>query len=375
MNGRLWKKIDWIFFGLIMLLVAIGFMLIFSSSKGLVEDTNLIIIKSIFFLIVGLIIIFIVSSVDYLKYMELEKFLYIVMIVMLLSVLIFGQDINGAKSWFSLGIFSIQPAEFSKIFLILCLGGFFNRNFNNLNTFTQIFKSFRYILLPFILIMLQPDLGTAMVYVFIVFGMLFFSSANKKKVCIVLLSGLGLILGWLALHLIFGVPIPLAEYQIQRFIVFLDPYNDGKNGLGAGYNITQALIASGSGGFFGKGFGNATQINFLPEHHTDFIFSVIGEEFGFIGVIVLLVIYFFFLLKVLSIAYECLNNYGFIIIIGFVSMFLFHIVENIGMNISLMPVTGIPLPFISYGGSNLWTNLIACGIIFSISIRRTKEIF
>ena len=375
MNRDLWEKTDWIFFGLTMLLVAMGFALIFSSAKGLAEDANLIIIKSIFFLIIGLIIIFIVGSVDYLKYMEMEKLLYAIMMIMLLAVLVFGQDINGAKSWFSLGVFGIQPAEFSKILLILCLGGFFNRNFDNLNTWVQILKAFLYILPPFALIMLQPDLGTAMVYIFVVFGMLFFSNANKKIICIILFSGLGLIAGWLALHLIFGVLIPLAEYQIQRFTVFLDPYNDGKNGLGAGYNIVQALIASGSGGLFGKGFGNATQINFLPEHHTDFAFSVIGEEFGFIGGVVLLVIYFFFLLKALSIAHECLNHYGFIVIIGFVSMFLFHIVENIGMNISLMPVTGIPLPFISYGGSNLWTNLMACGIIFSISMRRTKEIF
>ena len=375
MNRDLWKKTDWIFFGLTMLLVAMGFALIFSSAKGLAEDANLIIIKSIFFLIVGLIIIFIVGSVDYLKYMEMEKLLYAIMMIMLLAVLVFGQDINGAKSWFSFGAFGIQPAEVSKILLILCLGGFFNRNFDNLNTWTQIFKAFLYILPPFALIMLQPDLGTAMVYIFVVFGMLFFSNANKKIVSIILFGGLGLIVGWLALHIIFWVPIPLAEYQIQRFTVFLDPYNDGKNGLGAGYNIVQALIASGSGGFLGKGFGNASQINFLPEHHTDFAFSVIGEEFGFVGGVVLLVIYFFFLLKALSIAHECLNHYGFIVIIGFVSMFLFHIVENIGMNISLMPVTGIPLPFISYGGSNLWTNLIACGIILSISMRRTKEIF
>lgn len=375
MNKYLWKKTDWIFFGLTIILVAIGFVLIFSSSKGLAEDADLIIIKSIFFLIVGLIIIFLVGSVDYLKYMEMEKILYAIMMIVLLAVLVFGQNINGAKSWFSLGVFGIQPAEFSKIFLILCLGGFLNRNFNNLNTFIQILKTFLYILPPFILIMLQPDLGTAMVYIFIVFGMLFFSNANKKIVCIILFSGLGLIIVWLSLHLIFGVPIPLAEYQIQRFTVFLDPYNDGKNGLGAGYNIVQALIASGSGGIFGKGFCRATQIIFLPEHHTDFAFSVICEEFGFIGGTVLLIVYFFFLLKALSIAHECLNYYGFIIVIGFVSMFLFHIVENIGMNISLMPVIGIPLPFISCGGSNLWTNLMACGVILSISMRRTEEIF
>ena len=216
-------------------------------------------------------------------------------------------------------------------------------------------------------------MGTAMVYVFIIFGMLFLSNADKKKVSIIFFSGISFIIFWIIIHIVFGIPIFLSDYQIQRFTVFLNPYNDGKNGLGAGYNIIQSIIAIGSGGFFGKGFMKGTQITFIPEHHTDFIFSVIGEEFGFVGVIILIIIYFIFIIKALSIAHECLDYYGFIITIGFISMFLFHILENIGMSIGLMPVTGIPLPFISLGGSNLWTNFCACGIILNISTKRPSR--
>ena len=218
-------------------------------------------------------------------------------------------------------------------------------------------------------------MGTTLVFIAIIFGMLFSSTYNKKYLAIIFFGSLGIIVLWIFLHLTIGLPIPLDEYQIQRFTVFLNPYQDGQNGLGAGYNIIQATIAVGSGGLSGKGFLNGTQVNLLPVKESDFAFSVVGEEFGFIGSMVLIIIFFLFLLKALTIAHECLDHYGYLVTIGFISMFLFHIVENIGMNLSLMPVTGIPLPFISAAGSNLLASFIACGIILNISMQRTKVIF
>ena len=377
MNKDIWKKADWGFFALTMVLALIGLLMVFSTSRGSVggEDTGVtLIVKTIFFIVSGVAILFFVGSMDYFKYVEWEKILYIVMIVMLVAVLVLGREVNGAKSWFYIGGFGIQPSEFSKIFMVLCLGCYFNRHFDNMDGWKSIFKAFLYIAPPLALILLQPDLGTALVYMAIVFGMLYASQANKRYVTILLLGGIGLVVLLLFLHMTFGMPLPLSEYQINRFTVFLDPYNDGQGGGASGYNIIQALTAIGSGGFFGKGFMQGTQMAYVPEHNTDFVFAVIGEEFGFLGCAILILIFFFFLMKALSIAHDCLNHYGFIIVIGFVSMFLFHIVENVGMNLSLMPITGIPLPFISSGGSSLWTNMAACGVILSVSMRRGTSI-
>ena len=249
------------------------------------------------------------------------------------------------------------------------------RNYENEGTLKKVLFALLYTTPPLLLILLEPDIGTTLVFIAVIFGMLFSSTYNKKYVAIIFFGALAIIITWIFLHITIGLPIPLDDYQIQRFIVFLNPYQDGKSGLGAGYNIIQATIAVGSGELIGKGFLNGTQVNLLPVKESDFAFSVIGEEFGFIGAMILIVIYFLFLLKALAIAHECLDHYGYLVTIGFISMFLFHIVQNIGMNLSLMPITGIPLPFISAAGSNLLASMIACGIILNISMQRTKVIF
>ncbi len=372
MNRDLWKKADWSFMILTILLAVIGLGLTFSSSQGLVGN---LIVKTGIFVAIGFVALLLIASIDYNKFSEIEKPLYIVMIFILVLVLIFGVEIYGARNWIYIGPFSVQPSEFSKILFILAFGSFLNRHYENDGSWKSILKAFAYALPPLILILMEPDMGTSLVFIAMIFGMLYASTLNKKRISIILFGGLAFVVIWVALHLSIGLPIPLAEYQIQRFTVFLNPYEDGKNGLGAGYNIIQALIAIGSGGLGGKGFLNGTQVNFLPVKESDFIFSVIGEEFGFIGAIAILVIYFIFLVKALIIAHECLDHYGYVVVMGFISMFLFHIVENIGMNLSLMPITGIPLPFLSAAGSNLLVNFLACGIILNISMQRTKVIF
>jgi len=372
MNKELWKKADWSFVILTVLLAAIGFGLTFSSSQGLVGN---LVMKTGIYVAIGIVGLLFIASIDYNKFSEIEKPLYIAMILLLVLVLIFGVEIYGAKNWIYIGPFSVQPSEFSKILFVLAFGNYLNRHYENDGSWKSILKAFAYAFLPFILILMEPDMGTALVYLAMIFGMLYASTLNKKYITILLLGGLALVVIWVSLHISIGLPIPLAEYQIQRFTVFLNPFEDGRNGLGAGYNIIQALIAIGSGGLGGKGFLNGTQVNFLPVKESDFIFSVIGEEFGFIGTIAILTIYFIFLVKALIIAHECLDHYGYVVVMGFISMFLFHIVENIGMNLSLMPITGIPLPFLSAAGSNMLVNFLACGIIINISMQRTKVIF
>lgn len=372
MNRDLWKKADWGFFVVTIVLALIGFVLSFSTGQGLADN---LVLKTGIYIAVGIVAFFVVASIDYNKYKEIEKPLYVLMIIVLLLVLIFGQEIYGAKNWIYIGPFSIQPSEFSKILFVLVYANLLTRNYENDGTLKKVLFALFYAVPPVILILLEPDLGTALVFIAIIFGMLFSSTYNKKFVAIILFGALGIFITWLFLHIQIGLPIPLDEYQIQRFTVFLNPFGDGQNGLGAGYNIIQATIAIGSGGLLGKGFLNGTQVNLLPVKESDFVFSVIGEEFGFIGAILVIVIFFIFLLKALAIAHECLDHYGYLVVIGFISMFLFHIIENIGMNLSLMPITGIPLPFISAAGSNLVASFIACGIIFNVSMQRTKVIF
>ena len=372
MNRDLWKKADWSFFVLTVLLALIGLGMTFTTSQNLAGN---LVLKTGIFVAIGIIALIVIASIDYNKFSEIEKPLYIGMIVILVLVLIFGVEIYGARNWIYIGPFSVQPSEFSKLLFILAFANFLNRHYENDGSWKSIFKAFAYAFPPLILILMEPDMGTALVFIAMIFGMLYASTLNKKYITIILVGGLGIIITWVALHISIGLPIPMAEYQIQRFTVFLNPYEDGRNGLGAGYNIIQALIAVGSGGLGGKGFMQGTQVNFLPVKESDFIFSVIGEEFGFIGTIGILIIYFIFLVKALIIAHECLDHYGFVVVMGFISMFLFHIVENIGMNLSLMPITGIPLPFLSAAGSNMIVNFLACGIIINISMQRTKVIF
>lgn len=372
MNRDLWRKADWLFVFLVLLLSGIGFALTFTSSIGLAGNLSL---KTGIYVSVGIMAMFFLATIDYNKYKEIERPIYLAMTLLLVLVLLFGTEVYGAKNWIFIGPFSIQPSEFAKIFFVLALGSHLSNTFEHDNGWKPIAKTMGLAAVPLLLILMEPDMGTALVYISITFGMMYASPLNKKYISILLFGALSLIVGWIALHLSIGLPIPLSEYQVQRFTVFLDPYGDGQNGLGAGYNIIQAIIAVGSGGFFGKGFQNGTQVNLLPVKESDFIFSVIGEEFGFVGSLFLLFLLFGFLAKALVIAHECLDQYGFVVVMGFISMFLFHIIENVGMNLSLMPITGIPLPFISAAGSNLLANFLASGIILNISMQRTKIIF
>lgn len=181
----------------------------------------------------------------------------------------------------------------------------------------------------------------------------------------------------LFLHFQFGMWLPLEDYQIKRLTVFLNPYEDGKGGRGAGWNTIQSLIAIGSGGLTGQGLfkGTQVQLNFLPEHHTDFIYAVIGEEMGFIGAASIILLYTILLLRAIYISFHAKDLFGTLLVTGVTAMWLFHIFENIGMSIGIMPITGIPLPFLSYGGSAMLTNLIAAGLILSVNIRGRKIVF
>ncbi|SEH30957.1 rod shape determining protein RodA [Selenomonas sp. KH1T6] len=302
---------------------------------------------------------------DYKMLQGYGKKLYIFNLVMLLAVMLVGQSALGAQRWISIGPISIQPSEFSKLIMIVCLASVLEERVGKLNTLDDLMPVAAYIGVPFLLVLKQPDLGTSLVFMAIFFGMVFVSGIRLK-----LLFG------------IFGVGIAalpilwhfLKDYQKMRIMVFMDPNVDP---LGSGYHIIQSKIAIGSGMLFGKGLfeGTQSQLNFLPENHTDFIFAVVGEELGFIGAVCLLLLYLVVLWRGVQIAREAVDVFGRLMAVGITSMFAFHVLVNVGMTMGIMPVTGIPLPLMSYGVSSLTTNIMAIAILMNIQLRKQKLLF
>ncbi|MDI6631178.1 MAG: rod shape-determining protein RodA, partial [Thermoanaerobacteraceae bacterium] len=302
------------------------------------------------------------------RYEELPRYatvLYAVNLLLLAAVLFMGHTALGAQRWIKLGPFLLQPSEFAKFVIIITLANFLARREERLERLRDLLPVFLYVGLPLLLILKQPDLGTSLVFVAVTFSMLYM--AGVRVTTLLALGGAGFlgVCGWIWAHLHYGVWIPLKEYQIVRLTIFLDPWQDWQ---GAGYHMIQSQIALGSGGLWGRGLFNGTQnqLNFLPEQHTDFIFSVVGEELGFVGAVVLLVLYYLLLFRAIKIATVAKDSFGRLLATGIVAMFVFHILVNIGMTMGIMPVTGIPLPLFSYGGSAMLTNLAAIGLLENI---------
>ncbi|MHB8125932.1 MAG: rod shape-determining protein RodA [Desulfitobacteriaceae bacterium] len=333
----------------------------------------------------GFFLTIFIANIDYQKWRHFSWWIYAINLVLLLAVIIIGNEAKGATRWITItSNFALQPSEFAKVFIIITFADFLAKRERKLNRRRDFIAPFLFMLLPMILIFKQPDLGTALVFGAIFVGMMFVAGANPWKFGGLLLIGVVLvgIALWLHfahnlpswLHFAQGIPLPMKEYQLKRLTIFMNPASDTS---GDGYHIIQSIWAIGSGGFWGKGYrmGTQGQFNFLPEHHTDFVFSVVGEEFGFIGTLSLLFCFFIFLLRSISIAAKSRDLYGMLIASGIISMFAFHILVNVGMTSGIMPVTGIPLPLISYGGNNMLSNMLAIGLLLSINLRRQRLMF
>ena len=291
--------------------------------------------------------------------------LYVFNLVLLVAVMLVGQSALGAQRWITIGPISIQPSEFSKLIMIISIATMLDDKIGHLNTIRDLVPVAAYVGVPFLLVLKQPDLGTSLVFMAIFFGMVYIAGINKKLLLGIFAAGIAAFpLFW---HF-------LKDYQKMRLTVFMNPNVDP---LGSGYHIIQSKIAIGSGMLFGKGLfqGTQSQLNFLPENHTDFIFSVIGEELGFLGCIFLLFLYFILIYRGIMIAKECKDTFGMMLATGVVSMWAFQILVNVGMTCGIMPVTGIPLPFMSYGVSALTTNMMGMGILLSIYMRQQTMIF
>ncbi len=394
------QKIDIVLLISVLGLLVMGLLALYSSSSTVITEgygTNYF-FKQLVWIGIGLVIMTIIIFLPNKLIYESAYILYGISLFLLVVVIFFGSVGQGAERWLRLGPLYIQPSEIAKLTTILAVARFISQDKINLNTFKDFMIASSFILVPFIFIVRQPDLGTAMVFGAIALPMFYWAGLKGSNVLLILMPFLIMLASFqfysflilmiiLVLYLAYsrksktvsvvnflanismGLLTPvlwnhLKEYQRNRIKIFLNPEADPK---GAGYQIIQSKVAIGSGGFTGKGFlqGSQTQLRFLPEQHTDFIFAVIGEEFGFIGVVIGLVLFFVFLMRGIFIATIVKSRFNSIVAVGIVTVIAFHVVVNIGMTIGLFPVTGLPLPFLSYGGSALLTNMVMAGILLN----------
>lgn len=319
---------------------------------------------------VGIVLFIVVSRIDYHVLGGLTTLFLVINVVLLLSphLPVIGVEVKGAQSWVNIGI-QIQPGEFAKITVVLLAASIMARYGGRLDDLREYLKALGILAIPFICVMTQPDTGTGMVYLAISLFALIAGGANWKFIAgtvgIVAALVVGLFLIDPVIDSLVGSDVLLKEYQRSRLLVFMDSSYDLS---GEGYNLQQAKIAIGSGGLFGKGFMQATQssLGFLPEAPTDFVFCVFAEEFGFVGALVLMALYIALIVVSLRIARNSNDLFGSIIVCCIVGMWLFQVLENIGMTCGLMPITGIPLPFMSYGSSFMLVNFVMLGLINSV---------
>ena len=339
-------------------IMAIGLLCVYSSTAGTGSG---IFFKQVLWICIGTVFLAIAFIVDYRTLMYSAWPFYGLVVTALVLVFIVGREISGARRWIIFGPLRMQPSEFAKIFVIIWMAYWAEKKKHILiHGIRELFFPAIVILIPVVLILLEPDLGTAAIVAFISAAMFLMLGIRRST----LLAVGGLFLA--------GMPFlwfSLKEYQRQRILTFLDPSRDP---LGSGYHAIQSKIAVGSGGLLGKGFlhGTQTQLKFLPEHHTDFIFSVVAEEWGFLGSGVLIFLYMLLITRIITVGLKAKDRFGALLCFGIAAYFTLHVFINISMAIGIFPVVGVPLPFISYGGSFMMINLICIGIVLNVAWRR-----
>ncbi|MBO4292934.1 MAG: rod shape-determining protein RodA [Clostridia bacterium] len=366
MRKRELKNMEWWVLIIALILCAIGLVALFSATQNSNYDSFY---KQLLWLGISLGIMVIFAVIDYEKIVKASPIFYVVFLVLLVAVL-FTKPINGASSWFDIGFFSFQPSEFAKIFLILFLAYVISKiqakQKEDINKISRLLLILIIIGIPILLIVKEPDYGTATAFIIATLMMLFTAGIDKKYIIVTVL------LVAIAVPVLYNFVLP--DHAKQRIDVFLNPESDPR---GAGYNILQSKLAIGAGEFTGMGVlkGNQTQLGFLYPKTTDFIFSVISEEMGFVVSTSIIILYVVLITKALYIAKTAKDTKGSVIATGIAGIFLFHMLENIGMVMGLLPITGVPLLFISYGGSSLITSFICVGLLLNISGKRQKTIF
>jgi rod shape determining protein RodA len=403
---KLQDKFDFSLWLSAIILICIGLAAIYSSTlnnSAASENFD----KQLIWAVISIIVFFVAYSLPVNSFKMISIPSYLLSLFLLAVVVVIGRRVYGAKSWINLGVFGFQPSEFAKIGTILALASFLSRRNTNIESFFDIIMGLIIGFIPVALILMEPDMGTALVFIVLILTMIFWKGISLFGLFVVLSPGFVALSSLFGTYYLFGALIivlaalfffkkdiffsgsilalnigagfftdyvykALSPHQQRRIQSFIDPSADP---LGAGYNAIQAKVAIGSGGLFGKGFlhGNQTQLQFIPEQWTDFIFCVVGEEFGFLGAIIVMVLFLIIFLRIFRIASIAKDEFLSLTLMGILSVFIIHFIINIGMTTGIMPVIGIPLPFVSYGGSSLLVNMFMLGIVGNIY--RTRKNF
>jgi rod shape determining protein RodA len=360
-DRRLVQNFDYLLLGLVSAIVAVGIVNLYSAGYNRASGDTPLYLKQLYWLAVGLGLMFLTLLYDYRHLEKLGYPLYLISIILLVAVMVGGKMVSGSRRWLPLGSFAFQPAELAKIAIILVLATYFNRrpHLEKMRLRELLFPGLL-VLIPLGLIIKQPDLGSGILVALVAASIILFVGVNWRTLVVLALTMA------LSSPLVWGL---LKDYQRQRVLTFLDP---GKDPLGAGYHIIQSMIAVGSGQFWGKGFlqGTQSQLYFLPEQHTDFVFSVFAEEWGFVGSGVLLLLFAGLVLWGLQVARDCKERFGQLLALGVTALIFWQMFINLCMVTGFLPVVGIPLPLISYGGSSLITTLLGVGFLLNIRMRR-----
>jgi len=359
-NFRQLKNLDWSLLLVATFLVLTGLSVIYSITPGQSVPDYTLLNKQIIFFVIGLFLFLIFLFLDYRLIGSVGWFFYGISVLALVLVLFLGPSIHGTRSWFRFLGFTFQPIELAKVGVVIFLAKFLSNRATNRLRLKDFILSFIIILIPIVLVLTQPDLGSALIFIITWLIIVWFSGLQKKHLYLVLLTII--IISTLSWFFI------LAPYQKDRILNFIDSNRDL---FGAGYNVRQSIIAIGSGGLLGRGLGLGTQsqLHFLPETEADFIFASLAEELGFLGCMFILVLYSLFFLRFYKAIRLSRDDFSLLLVLGFLSIFFFQVAVNIGMSLGLLPVTGLPLPFISSGGSFLIISFIMLGIIQSLIVR------
>ena len=354
---RFFQKIDWVLFFSVTLILGVSLLVLYSlSSSGGVDYF----LRQLIFAGLGLMVLFFVATMDYHHIAKYSTALYFGTIALLLGVLLFGITVRGTAGWISLGVVQLQPVELAKVTLILFLASFISQKKSEFGEWTRVIASLILSAVLILLVLRQPDLGSGLVLASIWGGMILASGLKLRHFLVLFLLGATLATsGWFLLE----------PYQKDRIFNFVNPEADPQ---GTGYNVLQSIVAVGSGGFVGKGIGHGSQsqLNFLPEKHTDFIFAVVTEELGLVGAWLVLGLYLVLLYRIKRIGDESPDNFGYLLAVGVMTMLFTQITINIGMNMGLLPVTGLPAPLLSYGGSSILSVSLALGLLLSVYSRK-----
>jgi rod shape determining protein RodA len=356
-DKRFWKNFDWLFAATLLVILCMGFLNIYSASNAAGSPFHW---KQLVWYMLGTLTAIFMLSFDYRQLSKWAPFLYVILCILLLAVLIVGKSAGGAQRWLPLGFMNLQPSEPAKLIMIIVLSSWFSLNYKSTYRLVDLWQPILLALIPAMMIYKQPDLGTSLFLIILLASIIYIANLEWKSYLIIMGSGmLAIPLAWKFMH----------DYQKKRILTFLNPASDPQ---GSGYHVIQSKIAIGSGQMFGKGFmhGSQAHLKFLPEVHTDFAFSIWCEEWGFAGAVILLLAFCLLLYRGLRIAANCKESFGTYLAFGITAMIFCQAAINICMVTGLMPVVGIPLPFISYGGSSIITSMAGAGIILNISGRR-----